>query len=436
MQGYILKIQGSRQKIFEDHSNNGRFAEPVPDFSNKRGSPLVVFISSKSGLITHVALGSPGQKAGTNLRRLNLEDMHSVESFLSFTKVLKYTPRNIQRHISRAFKNGGVLPPKSFEGLVSSIEKLDPNFSSILTRYGKQRRVTIAQLTENVRESLAAQKEALVTALSIADINRKPLLEWTPSPTKKTTSFLDGLPQAYLREDLMIFNDLGIIPGLNKIKSSVMGIASFENQEVRLDVILANRTRLEEQTGADLIYYNATYKSFIMVQYKVMEQPSDEFKTVFRLPNTKLENEIKRMDAIMSKLKTANRPSNRGGYRLNENPFFLKLCPRVVLDPDGISLTTGMYFSRDHWRFLESDADLVGSKGGRQITFANAGRYLTNTQFIDFVQNAWIGTTPEQTSMIEPLIWEILKSGKAVIFAVKSKKDTNIEQDDLGNEEF
>jgi len=37
------------------------------------------------------------------------------------------------------------------------------------------------------------------------------------------------------------------------------------------DIILANRMRLEEQTGADLIYFNATFRSFVMVQYKAME---------------------------------------------------------------------------------------------------------------------------------------------------------------------
>jgi hypothetical protein len=31
-------------------------------------------------------------------------------------------------------------------------------------------------------------------------------------------------------------------------------------------------TPVEEQTGADLIYYNETYSAFVLVQYKAMEQ--------------------------------------------------------------------------------------------------------------------------------------------------------------------
>jgi len=33
---------------------------------------------------------------------------------------------------------------------------------------------------------------------------------------------------------------------------------------------MANKLPLEEQTGADLIYYNETFSSFVMVQYKAM----------------------------------------------------------------------------------------------------------------------------------------------------------------------
>ena len=44
-----------------------------------------------------------------------------------------------------------------------------------------------------------------------------------------------------------------------------------ENPAVRLTVIMANRLPLEQQTGADLIYFNEAYRSFAMVQYKAMK---------------------------------------------------------------------------------------------------------------------------------------------------------------------
>lgn len=159
-------------------------------------------------------------------------------------------------------------------------------------------------------DALALQKEAVSTALHFAGIDRKPLAEWTPAEGKR--SFLDGLPKAYAREDQMIFHDMGHVPGLEKIKSSITGTATFANVRVRLDVILANRTRLEEQTGSDLIYYNATYQSFVLVQYKAMEPTDDpQERAVFRLPNKQLAEEIGRMDDMLRKFAAA--PANTAG---------------------------------------------------------------------------------------------------------------------------
>lgn len=420
-QGYILKIPLQRRATFQEYVERGWFAEPVPRISHGRGSPLVVFVSSEEEQITHIASGRLGVNAGTGLRRLNLEGIHAPKIPLRFIDILAHAPANVRRHISGVFERGGALPPVSFSAMVDAIHELDPEISPLLARYGTQRREAIARLSAHTVESLAAQKEAIGTALNFAGLDRSPLLEWTPAQNTQPTSFLDGLPQAYLREDQMIFNDLNYVPGLNKVKNLVTGSAArFEGGGVRLDVILANRMRLEEETGADLIYYNATYGSFVMVQYKAMEQIEGTREELYRLPNTKLSEEIARMDQLTENLNTAAPPSNRGGYRLNENPFFLKLCPRIELKPDETKLTTGMYFSRDHWRFLETDADLVGPRGGRHITFQNAGRYFTSSQFADFVQNAWVGTTPEQSTLLEPVISEILKSGKVLVIGIKS----------------
>ncbi len=90
-----------------------------------------------------------------------------------------------------------------------------------------------------------------------------------------------------------------------------------------------------------------------------------------------------------------------------------------------------MYFSRDHWRFLEIDADLVGQRGGRKITYKNMRRYLNNGEFTNLVQNAWVGTTPAQSSILEPIISEILTEGKAVIIAVKSNRNVENAEEDL-----
>jgi len=275
-----------------------------------------------------------------------------------------------------------------------------------------------------VRRAFAAQKEAVNTALGIAGIDRSVLLRWTPGGEPK--SLLDGLTEVKVREDQMIYNDL-LVPfeGFRALQPSIVGAVRFASDDVRLEVMVANRTPLEMQTGADLVYFNATYESFVFVQYKVMEKEWGSGgvpEAIYRLPNAQLAAEIGRMDALLERVKSAAEPTDRHGFRLQDNPFFLKLCPRLIFNPDDVSLTPGMYLPLEQWRFIEKDSDLVGARGGRVVSYRNIGRYLHNTGFSDLVRDAWIGTTPQQSAILGPLIQTVLSEGKAVVLAVKQDK--------------
>jgi hypothetical protein len=185
---------------------------------------------------------------------------------------------------------------------------------------------------------------------------------------------------------------------------------------------VANRTPLEQQTGADLIYYNATFRSFVLVQYKVMEKEPGNREAAFRFPNKQLTAELSRMDGILAMLANASPPTHRDHFRLHVNPFFLKLCPRIILEPDSMALTKGMYLPLEYWRFVDGDPDLVGKRGGRIVTFENIRRYFDNSSFANMVREAWIGATPQQTAILGPIVEQILKEGRAVVVAVKADK--------------
>jgi hypothetical protein len=81
-----------------------------------------------------------------------------------------------------------------------------------------------------------------------------------------------------------------------------------------------------------------------------------------------------------------------------------------------------MYFPMDYWRYVESDEDLEGPRGGRGVTYNNIGRYLNNSEFAEFVRAAWIGTTPQQSKILGGVIELLLKNGRAVVIAVESHK--------------
>jgi hypothetical protein len=191
---------------------------------------------------------------------------------------------------------------------------------------------------------------------------------------------------------------------------------------------MANRLRLEEQTGADLIYYNETFQSFVMVQYKAMERSDDG--PVFRWQaGDKLEEEIARMDNLRIELDKVPPDLTPRSFRLNENPFFLKLCPKVVFNPDDKGLFLGMYLPVELWRSLANDDVTVGKRDGRLLTYQNVGRRLTNTEFITLVSNAWVGTTIPQSSLLQSVIEDVIRTGKTATFAVKTTAEHSKDDD-------
>ena len=282
------------------------------------------------------------------------------------------------------------------------------------------------RLSARAKDNLAQQKEAVLTALSIAGLSRASVQEWSP-PEGSPVSFLDGLPSARLREDPMVVHDLRHLPGFDIIKTYPYSAAVFESEATseRLTVILANRLPLEEQTGTDLIYFNETFQSFVMVQYKAMEReegPNGAPQAIFRLPNAQLAEEITRMDTLLAAIQACPANTSHDGFRLTENPFFLKLCPRLVFNPDDIGLVPGMYLPLDYWKLLVQSPDIPGPRGGLRVTFENARRHFDNSAFTTIVSKAWVGTRPSQSDVLREAIRQTIETGKAIAIAVKPKK--------------
>lgn len=426
--GFAVFLNKDRMVTFLECVAEGRsFAEPVTNFQHSRTTPLVCFLIS-AGRLTHVGLGRRGVSAGTGLSRLNIEKSERLPEPLSLRKILNRLPRRNAVSVRKRFQSGGLLTEKGFSAVIEIIRQLAPQASTLLDRFNEVRSGRIRQLSDKAKESLAQQKEAVLTALSIAGLSREPVQEWSPSVTTPV-SFLDGLSSARLREDQMVINDLMKIPGFTLIQDSVSitGAAVFESEESaeRLTVILANRLPLEEQTGTDLIYFNETFQSFVMVQYKAMERedgPNGAPQAVFRLPSPQLTEEIRRMDALLATIQACPVNASHHGYRLTENPFFLKLCSRLVFNPDDIGLMPGMYLPLDYWKLLVQSPGIKGPRGGLRVTFENAGRHFDNSSFTTIVSKAWVGTTPSQSDVLKEAIRQTLETGKAVAIAVKPQK--------------
>ena len=428
--GFVVFLTKDRMDTFlKCVAEERAFAEPVADFQHSRTAPLVCFVVN-AGKWTHIGLGRRGVRAGTGMSRLNIDKAEKLANPLSVRKLLNRLPKRNAVSVRKRFRSGGLLTDKGFTAVVEVIRQIAPQASTLLEHFSQTRTERIRRLSERERNNLAQQKEALLTALLIAGISRDPVQEWTPSD-ETPVSFLDGLPSVRLREDPMVVHDLQNLPGFEVIKTYPYGAAVFESEATseRLTVILANRLPLEEQTGTDLIYFNETYQSFVMVQYKAMEREDRHVgptEAVYRLPNTQLKEELARMDGVLDALKACPPNTGIGGFRLTENPFFLKLCPRLVFNPDSVGLIPGMYLPLDYWKLLENDPGIKGPKGGLRITYENAKRHFDNTSFTTVVSKAWVGTTPSQSQLLQNVIRTTLEAGKAVAIAIKPKKSSEL----------
>ena len=425
--GYILILSGSRYLSFNTNMYD-KFAEPVPEFTHSRHVPLVCFITNESGNITHIGLGKRGMRAGTDLRRLNIEDIFELKKPVSIKEITNLVHIKFRHHIINKADNGGVIPTKSFDEFLNVFLKKVPETIPILDKYSQGRRLRIEKLSKSVKKSLAEQKEAVLTAMNIAGIDREEAQGWDYKETEKPMSFLDGIDHVSLREDSMIINDLNNMPGFDLIQSTKYSASIFENKNTRLTVLLANRLPLEELTGTDLIYFNEDFKCFVMVQYKVMEKENDKF--IFRLPNSQLSEEITRMDSILNSLELTEGNELIHDYRISEKPFFIKICPRLEFTPDNVGLSSGMYIPLDYIKLLQNDKCIEGKRGGKGITYNNVGRYFDNTAFKTIIEGGWIGTNQNQSLLLEEIIKDILQNGKTAVLAIKKRLEKDFASED------
>jgi hypothetical protein len=424
---YVLHVPEGRREIILDRAEENQYfpgataAEPVDRFAHGRNAALIVLASFRGGAITHIANGRKGASAGTGLVRLNMTDFQRLDRPLPFEELVGLVPPKFRAPLRRLLDSGGLLPPKTFRAVVDALTERDPSLVSRIARFSERRAQTIRNLEPAERANLAIQKESLGLALDIAGMPRAEVLSWSPTPGKPA-SFLEGLPGARVREDVMIIKDFTSLPGFEAVRDATnVAAMTFENPSdpsQKLTVIMANRLPLEEQTGADLIYYNETYRAFVLVQYKAMEKAEERVAFRWR-DGDQFSNEIERMDAMLAELAKCPVDDAPEGFRLCSNPFFLKFCSRVVFNPDDTGLFSGIYLPLDLWKSLHAGGRLKGPQGGNVLSFENVGRKLSNSEFVELVANSWVGTTIPQSAELAKVIRAVLETGRTVTFAVK-----------------
>lgn len=217
-------------------------------------------------------------------------------------------------------------------------------------------------------------------------------------------------------EDDLIIHDTKLFPGYEKISNSMTSMEQFIQNDRRVTVISYNRYPIEQVLGIDLLYYNHYYNSYLLIQYKKLEDGK-----YYPLSDRAYKKEVVKMESLttLAKSNIANSENNVQGYRLNPDFCYFKLVDPLKEIKNENHLIQGMYIPLSLWKILLDDQCTQGKKGGRIIGYDQVdGRYLSNTRFLELYRDGWIGSCHISSEIITPLIMDILDGKRTAIVAL------------------
>lgn len=438
--GLIIHFdEEQRNDLLNEERRGSGFSDALSVHDWEMKQIQVVLLSFTGNTIDFIALATKGNRVTTAKSRVEFSDLVDLSS-VPLKEVENLLSPNTKLHFMKSSTGrGGRLPEKTWLETIQALKEIRPNLVEEIERLILLTVVSRYRLKGEAAEVLAQEREALGAALDIFsgnnELRKEVLKSWAPKlddvanyddkameadlniPNDSPVSFLSGIPARYIQEESAIQHDLYNWEG-EKATLHNMGVSVFEQGSRVLEVVYANKNPLEHTLGVDLIYYNKSFHSFVLVQYKVMRE-KDELEGFYYRPDEQLDKEVARIDEFQNKVKISTDVSSHSGFRLNYDGFLYKLVPNKGLQAATEKLIAGMYITNSYMKFLLGENGPKGERGGRLINFKNSPRYLTNTEFSGMVNRGWIGTSFNQSDSLAQLISEFLQTGRALMVAVE-----------------
>jgi len=332
------------------------------------------------------------------------------------------------------------IPPQKWQAIINHLKQQSSHHGQALDDLERLRRLSLMRFSSAGYEVLKQEKEATLLALRLFGEEYEEVLEsWVPRSDEVRT-YLEGLEGTKpANEDNIILNDFfksaqKFAPDttFNDWLLSVHGELTVKrkNSNERLTIINANRNQIEKTTGVDLVYYNHTYRSHIMIQYKMMKLEADfdsfdgankpvknnKFVFIYR-PEGNFDEHVKKMRQILSLSDTNVDCEDVKAYRLNNSCFFFKLCESYEFEPASQKLSQGMYIPLDYMDVLLNSPNVHGPRGGKVITYTNVGRHFSNTLFTNLMHEGLIGSGVNFSEQIHEEIYRSLLGSRSVTIA-------------------
>lgn len=312
------------------------------------------------------------------------------------------------------------IPVSEWLPLLDCIKQLRPDIAKALDaliRRRKEVRRIVGDGTRLLR--LMEQRDAIGLALDMASLDRQSIMrEANYEKADSALSALDLLEHEPLQEQDVIRQDQKTFETLLTSEMRSARFKGTSGREVRIYVY--DKKPLETVLGIDLLIYQESYKSFLLLQYKNMEQVSAKRgRTWSYLVDDQIENQIDAMTAGLSAMqKQASAPQGMNDWRLNSGPFYFKFCETTRPNSRDDALVKGITLGLDHLKHFLTLPEANGQHGGLRVGYDNCPRYLNNTQFVDLAREGWIGGDQKAYQLVTEVLAAGKTGGKSAMFAV------------------
>ena len=267
-------------------------------------------------------------------------------------------------------------------------------------------------------DRLAEQRDAVGLVLDMAGLDRAEIFNTIDAAkAEKADDFLDLLTTHRQQERSLIDHDERWLQQL--LQDTTEGVTfSTPGTAAKVRVRITDKEPLETALGVDLLIYHSLYNSLIFLQYKAMEK--DGVDGWFYTPDAQLKLQLASMAAARAAMnKRIAVPATLASQRLNDEPFYFKLCVRRKPDADDASLVAGMSMSSPHFEeFLTFPEAKGGPSGGIRVGYKNCHRYFNNSEFVSLAKGGWIGTSAQGSDFMKKVVTASFEGKRALVYAL------------------
>ena len=265
---------------------------------------------------------------------------------------------------------------------------------------------------------LAEQRDAVGMVLDMAGLDRAEIFKAVDTAKEVAADdFLDLLINYRQQERSLIDHDEHWLQVL--LQDAAEGLTfSTPGAAAKVKVRITDKEPLETALGVDLLIYHSLYNSLIFVQYKGMEK--DGRDGWFYTPDAHLKVQLAAMTAARTAMESRTRAATTlAAQRLNDEPFYFKLCERRKPNADDSSLVAGMSMNSLHFEeFLAFPEAKGGPSGGIRVGYKNCYRYFNNTEFVALAKGGWIGTSAQGSDFMKEVVTASFEGKRALVYAL------------------